>query len=140
MVYAIIAVGELNWEKNMPQNLHMSLKHRMNFLIERQGVISGNIANSTTPNYLAKDISFEKLVQKNGMNMAKTSSSHLQGKITGGNHKMTKSTEGVRHDGNSVKMDDQMLKLQEIQMNYRLATQLYKKQVSFQKMALTGSR
>lgn len=124
----------------MPQNVSMSLKHRMNYLIERQGVISGNIANATTPNYKAKDISFEKLVQNNGMKMATTSGSHLRGSITGGNHKMTTSTEGIRHDGNSVKMDDQMLKLQEIQMNYRLATQLYKKQVGFQKMALGRSQ
>ncbi|MFT7144486.1 MAG: flagellar basal-body rod protein FlgB [Alphaproteobacteria bacterium] len=124
----------------MPQNVHMSLKHRMNYLIERQGVVSGNIANASTPGYLAKDISFEKLVQSNGMKMSKTSGAHLTGKITGGDHKMTTSTDGIRHDGNSVKMDTEMLKLQEIQMHYRLATQLYKKQVGFQKMALGRSQ
>ena len=123
----------------MPQSLQMALKHRMNYLIERQGVVSGNIANATTPNYLAKDISFEKMVSNNSMKMATTSGSHIQSKGRGTSHKMTESNEHVRHDGNSVKMDQEMLKLQDIQMNYRLATQLYKKQVSMQKMALSTS-
>lgn len=123
----------------MPQNVSMSLKHRLNYLIERQGMVSGNIANATTPGYLAKDISFEKLVDRSSMNMATTNGSHLKGKISGGHHKISEDTTNIKHDGNSVKMDEEMLKLQDIQMNYRLATELYKKQVSFQKLALGKS-
>lgn len=123
----------------MPQNVSMSLKHRLNYLIERQGMVSGNIANATTPGYLSKDISFEKLVDRSSMNMATTNGSHLKGKITGGQHKVSEDTSNIKHDGNSVKMDEEMLKLQDIQMNYRLATELYKKQVSFQKLALGKS-
>lgn len=120
----------------MPQNVSMSLKHRLNYLIERQGVVSGNIANATTPGYLSKDISFEKMVDRSSSNMNTTHSNHLQGKRTSGTHKMTEDTTHIRHDGNSVKMDEEMLKLQDVQMNYRLATELYKKQVSFQRLAL----
>jgi flagellar basal-body rod protein FlgB len=120
----------------MPQSVSMSLKHRMQYLIERQGVVSGNVANSATPGYLAKDISFEKMVNTQGIKMASTNGNHLSGKSISSNHKMSEDTKHIRHDGNSVKMDEEMLKLQDIQMNFRLATQLYKKQVSFQKLAI----
>jgi len=124
----------------MPQNVSMSLKHRLNYLVDRQGVVSGNIANASTPGYSAKDISFEKLVTANSMNMATTNGGHIKGQaISGGKHRMTEDRTHMRHDGNSVKMDEEMLKLQDIQMNYRLATELYKKQVSFQKLALGRS-
>lgn len=123
----------------MPQNVSMSLKHRLNYLIERQGVISGNVANATTPGYLSKDISFEKLVDRQGMKMSTTNGAHIRGKSIAGQHKMTEDTTHIKHDGNSVKMDQEMLKLQDIQMNYRLATELYKKQVGFQKLALGRS-
>lgn len=120
-------------------NVSMALKNRMNYLIERQGVVSGNIANATTPGYLAKDVTFDKMVDKNNMRMATTSGAHLSGnKASSNSFKMTESTKNIRHDGNSVKMDQEMLKLQDIQMNYRLATEIYKKQVGFQKMALNS--
>lgn len=119
-------------------NVSMALKNRMNYLIERQGVVSGNIANATTPGYLTKDISFEKMVDKESIKMSQTSAGHISGKkSSSGNFKMTTSTDNIRHDGNSVTMDKEMLKLQDIQMNYRLATEIYKKQVGFQKMALS---
>lgn len=102
-------------------------------------MVSGNVANATTPGYISKDISFEKLVDSQGMKMATTSGAHMRGKIIAGQHKMTEDTTHIKHDGNSVKMDEEMLKLQDIQMNYRLATELYKKQVSFQKLALGRS-
>lgn len=120
----------------MSQNVSMSLKHRMEFLIERQGVVSSNVANASTPGYLSKDISFERLVNTQGMKMATTNGGHIAGKPISGKHKVSEDTTHIRHDGNSVKMDQEMLKLQDIQMNYRLATELYKKQVSFQKLGL----
>lgn len=122
----------------MTENLSAALKHRMNFLVERQGVVAGNIANSSTPGYLAKDISFEKLVknESRSIQMATTSSNHIKGKMIVPQHKMSEDKSHIRHDGNSVKMDVEMLKLQDIQMNHRLVSDLYNKQKSFQSMAL----
>jgi len=124
----------------MPQNLSMALKHRMNYLIERQGVVSGNIANSTTPNYLSKDISFSKILKTNTIKMQTSAANHIQGKPAMSMHKMSESLENVRHDGNSVKVDEEMLKLQDIQMHYRLVTELYKKHAGFQQLALRGTQ
>jgi flagellar basal-body rod protein FlgB len=120
-------------------NVYASLINRMDYLIERQGVVSGNIANATTPGYLTKDLEFSGLVDQksNSIHMATTSGSHQKGfGAATSNFGISEDRINVRHDGNSVKMDTEMLKLQETQMNYRLATQLYAKNKSMQVMAL----
>lgn len=120
--------------------LSAALSHRMNYLVDRQGVISGNIANADTPDYLAKDVTFEKLVQKQSSSiaMATTNDKHMQGKIMRPNGKMVENKEDIRLDGNSVVYDKEMLKLSEIQLNHRLVNQIYAKQNQMQKLALGG--
>jgi len=123
----------------MPTNVYGSLVNRMDYLVQRQGVVSGNIANSTTPGYITKDVTFESLVDKNksNMSMSVTNGTHIKGApTTSGGFAMTEDRTHIRHDGNSVKMDEEMLKLQETQMNYRLATKLYSKSKSMQLLAL----
>ena len=123
----------------MPNSLSAALKHRQNYLLARQGTIAGNIANAATPNYLAKDIQFTKLVEKsaNSLKPAATHSNHMQGTAsTGGAGRMSEKTTGMTLDGNSVVMEEEMLKLNETQLNYRMMTQLYSKHAGFQKMVL----
>ena len=106
----------------MPVGLSQALNHRMDYLVSRQGVISGNIANAATPNYLAKDLSFVKLTKAADVDKAK-------GKII-------ESREGISLNGNSVKLDVEMLKLNETKMNYQFMTRLYAKYTAMQKMVL----
>lgn len=119
--------------------LGAALHNRMNFLVERQGTVAGNIANATTPGYISKDIQFEKLVAKASSGMETTNARHFTGaKTAGGGHMMTEDRTHMKHDGNSVKTDVEMLKLQEIQLNHRLVAQLYKKHAGMQTMVLTS--
>ena len=119
-------------------SLSASLTHRMNHLVARQGIISGNIANATTPGYITRDLSFNSLLtQVPGIGVATTHRQHLRGKNTGTTEgKLLHDKTHMRNDGNSVKMDVEMLKMNEIQLHYRMVTQLYSKHAGFQRLAL----
>ncbi len=120
-------------------SLKDALSHRMNYLIARQGVVAGNIANADTPGYLAKDLEFKTLLeaQNGSLNMKVTNSAHMGSQndpsMVG---KLNESTRFIQHNGNSVRLDNEMLKMQEAQLGYRLATQLYAKQAAMQKIAM----
>lgn len=120
-------------------NLSDALTSRMNFLTQRQGVVAGNIANANTPNYISKDmIAKAKGSSDSGFAMAVTSSQHMAGdpsktKMAG---TMTEDARFIQHNGNSVRLDEEMLKMTDIQLNYRMMTEIYSKQVAMQKMAL----
>lgn len=108
--------------------LSAALGHRMDYLVQRQATVAGNLANATTPGYISKDIQFEKLVAKSASGMTTTNAKHFGGiQTVGGEHKSVEDRTHIKHDGNSVKTDVEMLKLQDIQMSHRLAAQLYKK-------------
>lgn len=119
-------------------NLSDALTQRMNFLTQRQGIVAGNIANANTPKYLARDLidSGDK-GQEGSFSLAMTRAQHMNGigqpKLQG---TVTEDTRFIQHNGNSVRLDEEMLKMTDIQLNYRMMTEIYTKQVGMQKMAL----
>ena len=115
-----------------------SLMHRMDYLIKRQGIVSSNIANATTPGYTARDVQFENVFRAAQGQLHVTNGGHMAPKAADAAHKIIHDRTHVRHDGNSVKMDQEMLKLQEVQLQYRMMTQLYSKQVGLHRMILNG--
>lgn len=122
-------------------SLVSAMSNRMDFLIARQGVVTSNVANVNTPGYIAKDMTFNQLTERSSLAMApgrlqNTHKMHMQGQgqIAAGD--LFRDDTHIRHDGNSVKLDEEMLKLNEIQMNYNAVVQLYQKQKSFQQMAV----
>lgn len=119
------------------QSLSKALNDKMGYLIARQAIVSGNIANASTPNYLAKDIKFSPRKSKGTLPMRSTSSKHFN--LSGNSLSKYEKTEDrtfIRNDGNSVRIDEQMLKLAKIQQEYNLATKLYAKHMAMQKMAV----
>lgn len=117
--------------------LSAALQHRNNFLVARQSLVAGNLANVNTPDYLAKDLSFKNLVQKRRLSLNVTNDRHIEKKgrpTEYGDMEINKSD--VRHDGNSVVYDKEMLKLNDIQLNHRLVTQLYTKHAKMQRLAM----
>lgn len=117
-----------------------AFKHRMNHLIERQGVVSSNIANATTPGYLSRDIKFVPKKSMRLVPVARTSGKHMMLKTGSRTGELVMDKRNIRHDGNSVKLDEQMLKLSEVQMNYRLMTNLKSKLGAMQRLAVVGNR
>ncbi len=122
-------------------DLAAALSHRMNHLIARQGVISGNIANADTPGYNARDLQFQPLVQRGGqtgaLSLARTHGSHLDFANTPGNPgKQLESNGRLTWNKNGVQLDNEMMKLNDVQLNYGYITNLYSKHASLQRLAL----
>ena len=118
--------------------LNTALTDRMNYLIARQGVVAGNIANADTPGYLSQDLTFQSVLSRTvqPVGMAATQAGHMQGQVQHPGSRVETSARFMQHNGNSVRIDQEMLKMQETQLNYRFMTQIYSKQVQLQRAAL----
>ena len=126
--------------------LFAALRSRMEWLSERQKLLSENIANADTPGYRARDlkpVDFHKLLKRGSTSqIAMTHPQHLKGAADA--QRFSFKPEEMRTDevnllGNSVSVEDQMVKLGETQMEYETATSIYRKQAQLLKLAL-GSR
>jgi flagellar basal-body rod protein FlgB len=121
-------------------SLSAALNHRMNYFVIRQGLVSSNIANASTPNYVAKDAVFKALVDRSRSGLKTTTSGHLKGGSGSAGHKLVQNREQVDLNGNSVQIDQEMLKLSKIQLGYGLVTQLYSKHKQMQQVVTGGGR
>lgn len=116
---------------------------RMGWLAQRQEVLSQNIANADTPDYVPLDVkpqSFRKFLQPSApkMTMTATNAHHLEPlrrKETYRNEK-DRETYEVAPSGNAVVLEEQLMKVAESQMDYRMVTNLYRKHVSMIRMAI----
>lgn len=124
----------------MKPSLMNAMNDRMDYLVRRQGVVTENIANAETPNYLSRDIDFKAAVNKATLQMQNTHGQHIGGGGDRYKAAMTESKEHMRYDGNSVKMDEEMYKLNEIQMQHRMMTNLLTKHMSFQRAVVNRQR
>ncbi|PPR10100.1 MAG: hypothetical protein CFH44_00265 [Proteobacteria bacterium] len=117
------------------QSLSRALTAKMDYLIARQNVVSGNIANASTPGYLAQDINYNPSRKTGGgIKMAATNSKHIGMTNSLSRYGRTQDTTFIRNDGNSVRVDEQMLKMAQIQQEYTMATRLFTKHMGMQKM------
>lgn len=125
-----------------------ALKTRMAWHQDRQTVIAENIANANTPGYEARDLSepdFKSILKQNqskGLGagaLKQTNSMHLQAKNTNGEAagKAQKANDWeITPSGNSVVLEEQMMKLAENQMDYQTITSLYTKSIKLMKIAI----
>lgn len=100
-----------------------TLEQAMNYSTAKQKVISHNIANSDTPNYKTKSVSFNSefsRVLKDSMQANKTDIRHYDFKST--NSKsfsvFTKNSSSYNHNGNNVDIDKEMTELAKNQIYY----------------------
>ena len=119
--------------------LKAALNHRMDYLTTRQGVVAGNIANASTPNYKAKDLVFQSALKQaqSSPALARTHAGHMGAAASAlRSGKLQENTENPTYNGNTVQLDTETLKLSQIQTDYRFMTQLYSKHAQLQRMAL----
>lgn len=86
-------------------------------LTTRQAVISGNIANANTPGYRARDVvPFRDVLDKTALTMAATRAGHLESTGTAARPARATATDGwdVVHSGNSVSIEEQLMKSGEV--------------------------
>lgn len=134
----------------MVENVNMFelFSKRMDWLGQRQAVISNNIANADTPKYVAKDLrqdDFRKLLlHQSGprLEASLTRDGHMRPAGTSQNAMRavdSPDTYETSASGNSVVIEEQMVKMNLINVDYGLVVGLYKKHLSMLKMALKSS-
>ncbi len=119
------------------------LTERMSWLGERTRVLSQNIANADTPNYQPQDlkpIDFEAEMRKlEPVAPARTNKKHLTGTVAPASDfdaKKSKKTYETAPVGNSVVIEEQMMKVSDTQMNYNMVVNLYRKHIDLFKTAI----
>lgn len=118
---------------------------RMDFLSQRQKVLSENVANADTPKYHPKDlkpIDFRAMVrtEQNNLRPSQTNSMHLAGTKPIDRFKSVterpKDAYEMSPTGNSVVLEDQMLKVNETAREYQLNANLYQKHLGMIRAAI----
>ena len=120
------------------------LKGRLGYLNQRQRVISQNVANADTPGYTARDLkpfSFDEAMKAQaapgGVAPVRTSAAHLPGTAKATSvwtSRLTPDSETTL-DGNSVVLEEQMLKMAEARANYDAAVGFYQKSLGMIRLA-----
>lgn len=123
--------------------LFSMMAKRLSWLGQRQQVLANNVANTDTPGYRArdlKDLSFKQMLGGEGgkLTMAATTPAHLSGP---GEKPAAHTVEKVdSHEivvsGNSVSLEEEMMKVGKTMMDYQLTTNLYRKHILMIKTAL----
>jgi flagellar basal-body rod protein FlgB len=119
------------------------LRQRMNWLHQRQDVLSENVANADTPNYVARDLKpldFENALSSatNGPSLVTTNVRHIA---------LTPSHMGKFEDhetpdqesspnGNSVALEAEMVKVSDTQAQFQAAANIYAKTMTMMKTAI----
>jgi flagellar basal-body rod protein FlgB len=121
------------------------LKTRMRWLEARQKILSENIANSETPGFRQRDLKrldFKALLaggdRVGSVAPLRTNPMHIafSGADEGRFGADREATFETTPDGNSVVLEDEMMKVAETQQDYQLATMLYGKSLSLLKLAV----
>ena len=125
--------------------LFKAIGAKMNFLDQRQRVIAQNIANADTPTYLPKDllpVDFGKVLtdvtKQTVVRPETTNPMHMPSPthIDDPKNKEQKKVYEEAPAGNSVILEEQMVKSARNQMDYNLMTNLYQKNVNLIRTAL----
>jgi flagellar basal-body rod protein FlgB len=104
----------------------------------RQAAISGNIANANTPGYKAVDVEpFTAVLDKTRLSMARTAEGHMAPPSATASAEKMRAGDGwdLTVSGNSVSIEEQMLKADEVNRAYALNTSVVR---SFHRMLLAS--
>jgi flagellar basal-body rod protein FlgB len=123
-----------------------ALRTRMQWHQERQRVLAENVSNSDTPNFKPRDLIEPKFDTAGAsaagamgsLAMMRTSSSHIA-PLDGGAQSFDQNRKTgfeTRPAGNSVNLEDEMLKVASNQMDYAAVTSLYSKSLHLLKTAI----
>jgi flagellar basal-body rod protein FlgB len=125
------------------------LRERMSWLNARQSVLSQNIANSDSPGYVARDLKpldFESILQQSAQSqnfsgLSATNPRHIAiqtGAMDGFPDAASPDTE-ANPTGNTVSLEDEMIKVADTQGQYQAAANLYAKAIGMMRTAIGKS-
>ncbi len=125
-------------------SLMSALRSRMGWLSDRQKVVSQNVANASTPGYKPKDLTpqdFASMVKgQQGpviptIRLSDGTPLTLPDATDHGSKEVTKLDSETTMDGNSVVLEEQMLKMSESRQNFEAAVGFYEKSMNMIRMA-----
>ncbi|HWK15203.1 MAG TPA: flagellar basal body rod protein FlgB [Rhizobiaceae bacterium] len=123
-----------------PVNLFKLAAQQAQWLAVRQSAVAGNIANANTPGYLAQDVEpFESLVAGKREGLRATHPMHVTNASAAEAYAVETVENGnaVMPSGNSVVLEQEMLKSGEVRRSYELNTAIVK---SFHRMFMMTTR
>ena len=101
------------------------------WLAARQATVAGNIANVNTPGYKTKELaSFSDVIDRTKLDLASTNAAHIP--LSGVDESSTQLKVGeaagfdVTESGNSVGLEQEMLKAGEVNRDYAMTTNIIK--------------
>jgi flagellar basal-body rod protein FlgB len=122
--------------------LFSAMMQRMTWLGQRQQVLAQNIANADTIGYAAQDLKepvFKDMLRgggRSGVTLATTAPNHIGGAGPGAAVVERAPDTERTTTGNSVVLEDQMMKVSKTAMDFQLTTNLYRKHLAMIKTAL----
>jgi flagellar basal-body rod protein FlgB len=125
----------------VPVHLFNVVSQHNRWLAARQATIAGNIANANTPGYAALDVQpFEMAMEQARLAMAATNPAHI---TSGGDNvaapgvRKEEQPWDVTHAGNSVSLEQELIKAGDVNRAYRLNTSVAK---AFHRMILASAK
>ena len=126
------------------------LKGRMTWLNQRQDVLSQNVANADTPGYVARDLKPVDFAQALRNTASPTASAGtlaidnpnhiaLASQNTGGFANIDTPDVESTPSGNTVSVEQEMIKVADTQAQFQAATNLYAKAIAMMKTAIGKS-
>ncbi|CAH2605428.1 Flagellar basal body rod protein FlgB (plasmid) [Rhodovastum atsumiense] len=129
---------------------------RMRYLTERQTTLARNIANADTPHYRAQDLvpfSFNSHLLQGGpgqlqagaaapLRLARTNAAHVPDARGARLARIDShgASYGEKPDGNTVSLEEQMVKSNDVANAFHLATAAYAKSMTLLKTGIGGGR
>jgi flagellar basal-body rod protein FlgB len=126
-------------------SLFQAMGSKMKYLNHRQRIISQNIANSDTPNYQPSDLTkvdfgrvLKKVTGDNSIQMASTNANHMPAldQVSAARVEKQRETYEVAPDKNGVVLEEQLIKSNDVQMDYNLMINLYRQNVDLIRTSL----
>jgi flagellar basal-body rod protein FlgB len=123
-----------------PVNLFDLATQQSRWLAVRQKTVAGNVANVNTPGYVAKDVEpFQKVLDRTAVSMALTRPGHLSSQATEAGFAVRANDQdpAILPSGNSVVLENELLKAGEIHRQFELNTAIVK---AFHRMLMLTSK
>ena len=117
---------------------------KMSYLNKRQQIISQNVANADTPNYIPHDLTpvdfgaaLKSITGSKAIYPVTDNPRHISpASIASAKNKNSKTTYEVAPSGNAVIMEEQMVSAAKTTTDYNLMTTLYQKNISMIRTAI----
>ncbi len=123
-----------------PVHLFNVISQHNRWLSARQATIAGNIANANTPGHKALDVApFEMALESARLAMTATSPAHMTTGSADTPATAVRNEEPweITHSGNSVSLEQELIKAGDVNRAYRLNTGVLK---AFQRMILASAK